>query len=148
MPHSTSPAPSGRARSISRPATSKLSNEVRTSMEKFPDIDISFIGQPDDQIPGAPRLNGRLNGSTPPLERWQSRREPLPSTWTGKRPIYPPGARGHGRQKSLSDAFRTIRTRKGSVSANAHEIAEALRAPVSPKLIVCHRIPLTIYNTC
>jgi solute carrier family 35 protein E1 len=118
---------------------------VRTSMEKFPDIDTSFIGQPDDQIPGAPRLNGALNGST---DRWQSRREPLPSTWTGKHPIYTPGARGHGRQKSLSDAFRTIRTRKGSVSANAHEIAEALRAPVSPKLIVCHRIPPTIYNTC
>ncbi|KAG5926176.1 hypothetical protein E4U53_003138 [Claviceps sorghi] len=45
-------------------------------------------------------------------------------------------ARGHGRQKSLSDAFRTIRTRKGSVSQNAHEIADALRAPVSPKLVI------------
>jgi solute carrier family 35 protein E1 len=45
-------------------------------------------------------------------------------------------ARGHSRQKSLTDAFRTIRTRKGSVSANAQEIAEALKAPVSPKLIV------------
>ncbi|KAG5981174.1 hypothetical protein E4U54_006673, partial [Claviceps lovelessii] len=44
-------------------------------------------------------------------------------------------ARGHGRQKSLTDAFRTIRTRKGSVSQNAHEIADALRAPVSPKLV-------------
>ncbi|KAG6017046.1 hypothetical protein E4U43_002450 [Claviceps pusilla] len=45
-------------------------------------------------------------------------------------------ARGHGRQKSLTDAFRTIRTRKGSVSQNAHEIADALRAPVSPKLVI------------
>ncbi|EFY85901.1 hypothetical protein J3459_015123 [Metarhizium acridum] len=44
--------------------------------------------------------------------------------------------RGHGRQKSLSDAIRTIRTRKGSVSQNAHEIADALRAPVSPKLVI------------
>lgn len=42
----------------------------------------------------------------------------------------------HNRQKSLSDAIRTIRTRKGSVSANAQEIAEALKAPVSIKLIV------------
>lgn len=42
----------------------------------------------------------------------------------------------HGRQKSLSDAIRTIKTRKGSVSANAHEIADALKAPVSVKLIV------------
>jgi solute carrier family 35 protein E1 len=43
----------------------------------------------------------------------------------------------HGRQKSLSDAFRTIRTRRASVSANVHEISDALKAPVSPKLIVC-----------
>ena len=52
------------------------------------------------------------------------------------------GGRPHGRQKSLSDAFRTIRTRRASVSANAQEIAEALKAPVSPKLIVCHLGPL------
>lgn len=45
-------------------------------------------------------------------------------------------ARGHGRQKSLGDAIRTIRTRKGSVSQNAHELADALRAPVSPKLVI------------
>ncbi|KHN97815.1 uncharacterized protein MAM_04204 [Metarhizium album ARSEF 1941] len=44
--------------------------------------------------------------------------------------------RGNSRQKSLSDAIRTIRTRKGSVSQNAHEIADALRAPVSPKLVI------------
>ena len=44
--------------------------------------------------------------------------------------------KGHGRQKSLSDAIRTIRTRKGSVGANAHEIADALKAPISIKLIV------------
>ena len=46
------------------------------------------------------------------------------------------GPRQHDRQKSISDAFRTIRTRKASVSDNAHEIAEALRAPVSVKIIV------------
>lgn len=63
-------------------------------------------------------LNG-LNGHNQSLSPW------------------PEGSkRGHGRQKSLSDAFRTIRTRKGSVSQNAHEIADALRAPVSPKLVV------------
>lgn len=48
-----------------------------------------------------------------------------------------PGSR-HVPQKSLSDAIRTIRTRKGSVSANAQELAEALKAPVSFKLIVCY----------
>jgi solute carrier family 35, member E1 len=50
------------------------------------------------------------------------------------------GGASYGRQKSLSDAFRTIRTRRASVGANAHEIAEALKAPVSPKLIVRNSI--------
>lgn len=39
----------------------------------------------------------------------------------------------------MTDAFRTIRTRKGSVNANINEISDALKAPVSPKLIV--RLP-------
>lgn len=42
----------------------------------------------------------------------------------------------HGRQKSLSEAINIIRTRKGSMSQNAHEIADALKAPVSPRLVV------------
>ncbi|GAB7340784.1 hypothetical protein MBLNU457_7156t1 [Dothideomycetes sp. NU457] len=42
----------------------------------------------------------------------------------------------HGRQKSLSEAIRTVRTRHGSISQNAHEIAEALKAPISAKLVV------------
>ncbi|KAF3358372.1 hypothetical protein VdG1_05448 [Verticillium dahliae VDG1] len=54
----------------------------------------------------------------------------------GQPPPVTPQARGHGRQKSLSDAFRTIRSRQGSVSQNAHEIADALRAPVSPTLVI------------
>lgn len=55
-----------------------------------------------------------------------------------------PGSR-HVPQKSLSDAIRTIRTRKGSVSANAQELAEALKAPISFQLVVgyVHRIRLS-----
>ena len=41
---------------------------------------------------------------------------------------------GHSRQRSISNAIN--RMRSGSMSQNAHEIAEALRAPVSYKLIV------------
>lgn len=40
------------------------------------------------------------------------------------------------RQKSLSEALKTIKHRRGSVSDNAHEVVEALKAPVSPKLVV------------
>ncbi|CAN9179330.1 unnamed protein product [Alternaria alternata] len=46
------------------------------------------------------------------------------------------GSNDTRRQKSLSEAFRTIRTPKGSVSQNAHELADALKAPLSPKPIV------------
>ena len=69
-----------------------------------------------------------------PNDRWQHRRENHVAWGNG----YVKGpSRSHGRQPSLSEAIRTIRTRKGSVSANAQEIAEALKAPVSVKLIVC-----------
>ncbi|EGR46102.1 uncharacterized protein TRIREDRAFT_123364 [Trichoderma reesei QM6a] len=61
--------------------------------------------------------NGNLNGY------------PAANTWSAS-------GRSHTRQKSLGDAFRTIRARKGSMSQNAHEIADALRAPVSPKLVM------------
>jgi len=67
-------------------------------------------------------------------ERWQARRgSHTTNGWT-------PNAGGavgrHGRQKSLSEAIRTVRGRRGSVSQNAHEIADALKAPVSGRLIV------------
>lgn len=39
-------------------------------------------------------------------------------------------------RKSISETISTIRTRNGSVSANAQELAEALKAPVSYRLIV------------
>ncbi|KAJ5714513.1 uncharacterized protein N7483_011694 [Penicillium malachiteum] len=41
----------------------------------------------------------------------------------------------HRPRKSISEAITTIRNRNGSMSANAHELAEALRAPVSYRLI-------------
>lgn len=137
MPHSISPLPLRRDRSNSRSAVTigKFSNEPRMSIEKFPDIDTTYVGPADDASPASARSNGSLSASTPPIDRWHARRErePLPSNWQGKQTNFAPT--GRARQKSLSDAFRTIRTRKGSVSANAHEIAEALKAPVSPKLI-------------
>lgn len=73
------------------------------------------------------------NGYALPSDKWQPRKEArvafVSHSNTG------PSNR-HGRQKSLSEAFQTIRTRKGSVSQNAHELADALKAPLSPKLIV------------
>lgn len=65
---------------------------------------------------------------------WQARR----SSRAQSRDFSYQRARGHGggRQRSLSEAIRVIRQRNGSMSQNAHEIAEALKAPVSPRLVV------------
>ena len=98
-------------------------------MEKFPDHVDTFDAQPEFQAPSPKKPNGFLNGFAS-QERWQPHRDEWRTGRAGA------GGRSHGRQKSLSDAIRTIRTRRASVSANAHEIAEALKAPVSPKLIV------------
>ena len=73
---------------------------------------------------------------------------PVPSArdashWTPRRTTGQARANGtpgyherRGRQKSLSEALRTIHNRRGSITDNAREIGEALKAPVSFKLIV------------
>lgn len=134
MPHSTTDDSENPPPYLSRVAGHKPGNNTHTAMEKFPDHIDSFIGQSTDRIPSPVK---HLNGNAPPTgERWQPRRESRTSSqWTNGRA--PTAGRSHGRQKSLSDAIRTIRTRRGSVSANAHEIADALKAPVSPRLVVC-----------
>lgn len=129
---------------------------------KFPDMseDAFHLDLPNDSAIAdhsrSPSPNGRPLG-TPlgPLglprhlhssERWQGRRsgdfQPNGSPWGNGTIHAPPGGTRHGRQKSLSEAIRNVRTRKGSVSQNAHEIADALKAPVSGRIIVRRK------NTC
>ena len=86
-----------------------------------------------------PRLNGSLHS-----ERYAPRKESSYIRGNGQANGAP---RGHNRQKSLSDAIRMIRTRKASVSANAQEIAEALKAPVSYKLVVCLLRPRQTFHS-
>ncbi|KAI6360132.1 hypothetical protein MCOR25_006839 [Pyricularia grisea] len=97
-------------------------------MEKFPDLDVGITNH------NANKFNGHANGNTnggaypPPAGvRWT----PASSTYSGSG-----RSGGHSRQKSISEAIRTIRSRHGSVGQNAHEIADALKAPLSPRLIV------------
>ncbi|KAM5348551.1 hypothetical protein ACJ41O_008375 [Fusarium nematophilum] len=96
-------------------------------MEKFPDFIDTPLGNSRSPSPLNPP--GWTNGAPPrPSDRW------LP---VSRQDGWSTGGRGgHNRQKSLTDAIRTIRARNGSVSQNAQEIADALRAPVSPKLII------------
>jgi solute carrier family 35, member E1 len=68
--------------------------------------------------------------------QWQPRRHTGRTKWANTLGTAYPVTR-HERQKSLSEAIKTIRTRSGSVTQNAKEIADALKAPVSPALVVC-----------
>lgn len=131
MPHSTNEKSPLRASSVSR-APFKLPHEMRAPLEKFPDHVDQFPVQNAFRTTTPNTVNGMSSTRTPSSDRWQPRRE----SGLGASPWKAAG-RSHGRQKSLTDALRTIRTRSGSVSENAREVADALKAPVSPKLIVC-----------
>ncbi|KAJ4314576.1 hypothetical protein N0V94_006403 [Neodidymelliopsis sp. IMI 364377] len=81
----------------------------------------------------SPSHAAHANGYAIPADRWQPRKEARVGFANGS---MSGSLNRHGRQKSLSEAFHTIRTRKGSVSQNAHEIADALKAPLSPRLVL------------
>ncbi|KAL8957397.1 MAG: hypothetical protein Q9193_005319 [Seirophora villosa] len=120
---------------------------------KFPDLDLTtsrdyLPAHRDDadrhHITGrtpSPRSYPRPNG-TVRHDRWPAKKESH-IAWSNGHLSATPSK--HGRQKSISEAIRTIRTRKGSVSANAAELADALKAPVSVKLIV--KFPLSRTHT-
>lgn len=113
MPHSTSSGGGDRVPPLRAKPYGEVSGAAN-GLEKFPDLTES----PLDMAP----------------PKWPPRRDssyPRPSALGG-----PPRGGGHRRQKSLTEALRTIKTRKGSVSQNVHEITDALRAPVSARLIV------------
>lgn len=126
---------------------------------KFPDISEEVLHLPNDSAIAdgsrSPSPSPRPLGIPPHLhsnERWQGRRSldyrMNGNTWgNGTAHITPSGGYTapsggpkHGRQKSLSEAIRNVRGRKNSVSQNAHEIADALKAPISGRLIVRRKI--------
>ncbi len=117
---------------------------------RFPDLEPTDSSDylPTRQVDGdgrqitgrtpSPRTYPRPSGATTRNDKWQARRDHHVVWGNGHINPSPPN-HGHGRQKSISEAIHTIRTRKGSVSANAAELADALKAPVSVRLIV--RLP-------
>jgi solute carrier family 35 protein E1 len=106
---------------------------------KFPAFQPDLMPMPEEDYgqtssrTTSPSHLPQANGSAAPADRWQPRKEARFGYANG---TAAGSAARHGRQKSLSEAIRTIRTRKASVSQNAHEIADALKAPLSPRLIV------------
>lgn len=104
------------------------SQSMTGSIDKFP----SFGGEPYHATAesGGAHLDSTVR--YPPNNHWEGRN--LGASWERTNgSIRNPK---HRSRKSISEAFNTIRTRNASVSANAHELAQALRAPVSYRLIV------------
>jgi solute carrier family 35, member E1 len=140
MPHSHSASRSTgshmRAASQSRTSTGRALAESnggpgQGETEKFPDFDAGHLF-PSIQ-PAGPRwqqngaANGNGSGTNP--ERWHARRDSKVK-WASREPIS--GSMGHRKTNSIVQ-----RMRSASMSQNAQEIAEALRAPVSWRLVVC-----------
>ncbi|CAK7264960.1 hypothetical protein SEPCBS119000_001259 [Sporothrix epigloea] len=108
-------------------------------LEKFPELDIHDPAGPDigagtgtsNGVAAAPVLQPSL---APSEQQWKARKTSTSVRWNNAASSgY--GHQGRSRQKSLGEALHTIRTRSGSTSQNMHEIADALKAPVSPMLI-------------
>ncbi|KAJ5833169.1 hypothetical protein N7474_001480 [Penicillium riverlandense] len=103
------------------PTKTPTSQSTSSPVDKFPPYDESL-----DAVPG----------SSPSVkysqDRWEPRRTGsyarVPINGTVRNPK-------HRSRKSISEAITTIRTRNGSVSQNAQELASALRAPLSYRLI-------------
>lgn len=111
-------------------------------MEKFPDHVETLDGQGMYTESPTVMTGKSLFYSAQSAERWQPGLARIDSGEVRKPPWTSNGswnghahAHTHGRQKSLSDAFRSMRTRRASVSQNVHEVADALKAPVSPMLV-------------
>jgi solute carrier family 35 protein E1 len=107
--------------------------------EKFPDFDAGYAVAANGQFAGQRwQPNGHVNGNTTPsADRWHARRDSR-VRWAPREPVSGPPGAAYGRRTSLSNAMH--RMRSVNMSQNAQEIADALRAPVSWKLIVCPRL--------
>lgn len=114
--------------------------------EPFPVLDNSSYSSTDSLALGennegssstarVPSPNKRAGLPAINNDRWQPRKGNHLAWGDGLINVAGPRS-GHSRQKSIGEAIRTIRTRKGSISANAHEIADSLKAPLSIKLVV------------
>jgi len=123
------------------------SNRGSEPLQQFPDFEStprrgSYTIYEEEDTSDSANGSRRTNGPALHSDRWQPRQGY--SNWSNGSAT---GGKRHQRQKSLSDAIKTIRARKGSVSANAQEIAEALKAPVSYKLVVCSKVAIPFIET-
>ncbi len=135
MPHSTTmDSSSARATSLNRQSGlrqyGEANGELNGGTEKFPEFDNTTGTGFANGRSASPRRHKTSFSVSSTSDRWQPRRDSR-VRWA---PADQQPAAGHGRQRGLSNAIRQFRS--GSMSHNAQEIAGALRAPVSYRLIV------------
>ena len=127
---------------MSSPYVERRRSSSSNPREKFPDLDellsedqfFDYEESETGRNAGARTISPARTNGVPHSERWQTGKDNHLAWGDGHLNVV--GPRQHRPQKSISDAFKNIRTRKASVSENAHEIAEALRAPISLKILV------------
>lgn len=127
----------GRHPSIRHPSTwSQQHRDPSPQVQSSPiDAFPAFVDEtPEAATNGKPQEEQNGHDHT-----WQPRKAEY-AGWDHHKP-----ASKHRPRKSISETITTIRKRNASMSANAHDIAEALKAPVSYKLIV--REPPTTRTT-
>jgi solute carrier family 35, member E1 len=98
--------------------------------ERFPSLDEARVNGQIHQIASPVEITPTQAG--PDRYKWPARKSSQMVRENGRIPGLPT----HRPRRSVSDALRNLRARRGSVSENAHELAEALKAPVSYRLIV------------
>lgn len=106
----------------------KSSQPTSSPVDQFPPYEETL-----DSAIGSGRPNPSPSVKYASNDQWEPRKSAFYSRDYTNGSIRNPKQRP---RKSISEAITSIRTRNGSVSANAHELAEALRAPVSYRLIV------------
>jgi solute carrier family 35, member E1 len=77
-------------------------------------------------------INSSPSTTSSPVGPWPARR----SSPSGRDTKKLGGLHRHRPKRSVGEAFDNFRQRRGSISANTQDLAEALRAPISYKLIV------------
>ncbi|KIV92842.1 hypothetical protein PV10_04106 [Exophiala mesophila] len=122
---------------IQRSLSPHKNPENQYNRERFPSFDAGGSEPPLNNSNGSAIVDSPSD-SSPSLGQFPHPDFKWPSRKASQRlrDARPPGVFGHRSKRSVSDAINKFRTRQGSVSENAQELAEALKAPVSYKLII------------
>ena len=98
--------------------------------EKFPSFEDTRSEEKLHSVASPHAISPSVNPL--PVSNWPARK----SSRTGWENRNGGGLQKHRPKRSVSEAFDNFRQRRGSISANTQELAEALKAPISYKLIV------------